>query len=186
MRGYDIQGGPSEPASARQAAARPRLSIKARIGHSDSVIAWRWVSRRNRGHDAAIVEADPDLYAPQGDRRDALHQMRGSDEAAPCRAAQSAVRFADLPMRQMWFCGKLPAANVDCRRLRTRPEGGVDTTDLRLARGNYAGRRFGEFPPPRPVMQSGTPQPRRARLSNAETGLRTASLWSPQDTLNTP
>ena len=82
---------------------------------------WRCVSLSNRGHDAAIVEADADLHAPQGDRRDALHQMRGSDEARPCRAAQSAIRFADLSMRQMRLCGEFPAADVDRGRLPNRP-----------------------------------------------------------------
>jgi hypothetical protein len=83
-------------------------------------------------------------------------------------------------MRQMWFRGKLPAADVDCPQLRARPAG-VDATDLRLTRGNYAGKRCGEFPRPKPVMQSGMPQPRQARLSNAETGQPTASFWSPQE-----
>src|SRR6185437_7484722 len=101
------------------------------------------------------------MHAPPGDRRNALHQMRGSDEATPHRAAQSAVQFADLSVRQMRLCGKLPAADVERPQLRTRP-GRRDATDLRLACGSYAGMRCGEFPRPKPVMQSGMPRPRLA------------------------
>jgi hypothetical protein len=66
-----------------------------------------------RGYDAAITPADADMHAVSGHGRDALHEMRRTDEARADRAPEPRLRLADLPVHPLRHRRKLPQGDVD-------------------------------------------------------------------------
>jgi hypothetical protein len=93
-----------------------------KIEHNDSDLI-RCVALRapleREGYDAAILPADPDLYALSDHHSDAMHEMRQADEAGPDRAARPEYGLADLPVRAVQFRRKFSQAGI-VRRNPTR------------------------------------------------------------------
>ena len=59
------------------------------------------------GYNAANIPADADLHALSNQYRNALHEVRRTDEAGPDRAARPKLRCPDLPMHALRLRGKL-------------------------------------------------------------------------------
>ena len=81
---------------------QPRIPMMSGIWHIDSgpekSVAF---PLGIRAYDAEHVTADADLHPLSGHHRNALHQMRRADAAGADRAAQAALRLADLPLRPL-------------------------------------------------------------------------------------